>query len=280
MTEFVDALRHPDVPFLRYALIVGLLSSLAFGIVGTYVVARRLVILAGAIAHCVLAGIGAALYFRSAAGLTWLHPIHGALVTALASAVIIGLVSRYAQEREDTVIGVLWAVGMAIGLLFLAKTPGYIDPMSYLWGNILLITKTDLWTILTLDALVVTVGLLFHSKFIAVCFDEEFAQLRGLHVERYYLLLLGLTALTVVSLIPVMGILMVLALLVLPTAIAAQFSRRIWHMMLAAILCCIAFTTVGLGLSYSHDLPSGPTIIVLGGVLYLAVLLARRLARS
>jgi len=277
MSEFIEALRNPDISFVRYALMAGILASVSFGVVGTYVVARRISYIAGAISHCVLAGIGAALFLQKRAGLEWCLPLYGALVSALAAAVVIGLVSLYARQREDTVIGALWAVGMAVGLLFIAKTPGYIDPMSYLFGNIMLIARQDLWTVGALDLVVVGLSLFFYNKFLAICFDEEFARLRGIRVELYYLLLLCLTALTVVLLVTVVGIVMVIALLTLPAAVAGYFSKRLWHMMAFSVAFCVLFTITGLGCSYSYNLPSGPTIIVIAGAAYLAVIVAMRL---
>jgi zinc transport system permease protein len=191
---------------------------------------------------------------------------------------VIGLVSLYAQQREDTVIGALWAVGMAIGLLFLDKTPRqYADPMSYLFGNILLISKSDLWLVAVLDALVVGVCVLFHNKFLAVCFDEEFTELRGVRVKFYYLLLLCITALTVVLLVRVVGIVLVIALLTLPAAVAGQFSRQLWQMMALAVLCCMLFVTLGLGVSYTANFSSGPVIIIIAGAAYLLVTAGGRL---
>jgi zinc transport system permease protein len=166
---------------------------------------------------------------------------------------------------------------MAVGLLFFAKTPGYADPMSYLIGDILMISPRDLWTIVALDALVAGVGLLFYRKFMAVCFDEEFALLRGVHVKFYYLLLLCLTAVTVVLLVRVVGIVMVVALLTLPAAVAGHFSRRLWQMMLLAAVVCALLIAVGLGISYRYELPSGPAIILLAAAVYLAVVVGSRL---
>jgi len=279
MLEFLGALGNADLPFLRYAFLAGLLSSVAFGIVGSYVVVRRISYIAGAISHSVLGGIGLGLYLQVAAGWGWCHPIYGAVAAALVAAVAIGLVSLHARQREDTVIGAFWAVGMAVGLLFLARTPGYIDPMSYLFGNILLISRSDLWLVLALDVLVVAIALAFYNRFLAVCFDEEFARVRGLRVELYFLLLLCLTALTVVLLVRVVGIVMVIALLTLPAAVAGLFARRLWQMMLAAMLLCMLFVAVGLALSYTRDLPSGPTIILVAGAAYLLALLLARLLR-
>ena len=279
MSDFVAALLDPDIPFLRYAVLASVLASLPFGVVGTYVVARRISYVAGAIAHCVLGGIGTALYLQYRLDLTSYTslPLVGAVIQALAAAIIIGLVSLYAREREDTVIGAVWAIGMAQGLLFIAKTPGYVEPMSYLFGGIVYVTTSDLWLAATLAAVVVGVSLFFYNKLVAVCFDEEFARLRGVRVEFYYLLLICLTAITVVLLVRVVGIVMVIALLTLPAAVAGRFARRIWQMMALAVLFCMAFTTSGLAVSYVYDLPSGPTIIMVGGAVYLLVVAGGRL---
>jgi len=271
MTEFIDALRDPAIPFLRYALLAGILASVAAGTIGSYVVTRRISYVAAAISHCVLGGIGAGLYLQTVHGLSWCHPMYAAVAAALSAAVVIGLVSIYGRQREDTVIGALWVIGMAAGLLLLARTPGYFDPMSYLFGNILLISRHDLWLVATLDVLVVAVAVFFHNKFLAVCFDEEFAELRGVRVKLHYLLLLCLTALTAVLLVRVVGIVMVIGLLTLPAAVAGHFARRLWQMMVLATAFCVAFVVVGLCTSYSYDLPSGPVIIVLAGLVYLSV---------
>ena len=278
MTDFLEAVARYS--FMQNALAAGLLASVACGIVGTYVVVRRITYIAGGISHCVLGGIGAALYLQKVHGWTWLHPMYGAVVAALLAAAIIGLVSLRAKQREDTVIGALWAVGMAIGVLFIAKTPGYSqDLMSYLFGNILMVSPGDLWLIGALDLLVVLLGLAFYNQFLAVCFDEEFSRVRGLRVEFYYLLLLGLTALTVVLLVTVVGVVLVIALLTLPVAVAGIFARRLWQMMILATLFSAVFTTAGLAVSYGSDLPSGATIVILAGAVYLVAAVGSRLLR-
>jgi zinc transport system permease protein len=277
--EFLDAL--VKFPFLQYALLAGAIASVACGIVGSYVVSRRITYIAGGIAHCTLGGMGAAQYLQTVCGWTRLHPLHGAVVSAIVAALIIGVVSLRAREREDTVISALWAIGMAVGVLFIAKTPGYQeDLMSYLFGNILLVSGQDLVLIGALDVLVVAVGVLFYNKFLAVCFDEEFARLRGVQVEFYYLLLLCLTALTVVVLVNVVGLIMVIALLTLPVAIAGHFVNRLWQIMLLATLISIGLTTGGLVVSYAPGLPSGATTIALAGALYLLVLIMGRIRRA
>lgn len=273
--EFLAALQSHG--FLQLALLTCVLASIACGVVGTYVVVRRITYIAGAISHSVLGGLGAAGYVRAVYGWTWLDPLLGAVAAALLSAGIIGLVSLRARQREDTVIGAVWSVGMALGVLFIARTPGYgQDLMSYLFGNILMVRPADLAWIAALDVLVVGVGLLCYHQFLAVCFDEEFARLRGLPVEGYYLLLLGLVALTVVLLVKVVGIVLMIALLTLPAAIAGNFARSIGHMMVLAAGVSALTTAAGLALSYDADLQAGATIILLLATAFLVTAVATR----
>jgi zinc transport system permease protein len=270
MSEFLEAIAAHT--FMRNALLTGVLASVACGIMGSFVVVKRISYIAGGIAHCVLGGIGAALYLERAHGWDMLDPIHGALVAALAAAVVIGLVSLKAKQRVDTVIGAVWAIGMASGILFLSKTPGYgEDLMSYLFGNILMVTGGELWLMAALDAVVVAAALLFFKQLQSVCFDEEFSQVRGLNVSLHFVFLLILTALTIVLLVTVVGIVMVIALLTIPAAVAGHFTYRLSHMMVASILVSIVFTTGGLAVSYGPNLPAGATIIVLAGAVYLLV---------
>lgn len=269
MLQFLTDLPH--YTFLQNALLTGILASVACGIIGTYVVVRRISYIADGIAHTVLGGMGAALYLQKVYQWHGALPLHGALVAALIAATIIGLVSLWAKQREDTVISAVWAVGMAVGIVFISRTPGYNeDLMGYLFGNILMVSSNDLWMLVGLDAIIIAFGLLFYNQFLAVCFDQEFARLRGLKVEAFYLLLLGLAALTVVILATVVGIVMVIALLTLPVGIAALFSTSMWRMMVISTGLCAAFTTSGLVVSYGPDYPAGATTIIIAGAAYLA----------
>lgn len=282
MSGFISALTSPDVPFLRYALIIGLIASVPFGMMGTFVVARRISYVAGAIAHCALGGVGAAVYFQQTQG--WQHltslPLYGALVQALIAALIIGLVSQHGRQREDTVIGAVWSIGMAQGLIFMSQTPGYVDPMSYLFGRIVIVSRADVYTVTALACVVAVLTVLFYNKLVAVSFDEEFARLRGVSVDLYYLMLICLTAVTVVLLVTVVGIIMVIALLTIPAAVASQFARRIAPMMAVAVGACMLFTTSGLAVSYIYEAPSGPAVILIAGAVYLAVVTLSRLAEK
>lgn len=275
-TAFTDAVR--DHSFLRYALLAGLLVSIPCGVVGSFVVIRRISYIAGGIAHTVLAGLGVVHYLEVVHGFTAISPMGGAVIAALLAALVIGWVSLHLKQREDTVIGAVWAVGMAVGIVFISLTPGYTtDLMSYLFGNILMVASRDLGLIAVLDLVVLAVVVLFHKQLLAVCFDSEFAALRGVHVNRFYFLLLGLTALTVVLLISVVGIILVIALLTLPAAMANQFARRLWQMMAIATLLCVVLTTSGLALSYGPDLPAGAvTILLTGSAFFVTSLLRRR----
>jgi len=274
MPNFFHALF--EYTFLQNALLATWLASLACGVVGTYVVVRRISYLAGAIAHCALGGIGFARYMQVAHGWVDFTPLWGALLAALLAALAIGAINLWARERIDTAISALWGIGMASGILFMAHTPGYAtDLMGYIFGNILLATPQDLLFIALLDGLILILILLFHRSFSAVCFDEEFAQLRGLPARALYLLLLLLVALTVVLLVSVVGIIMVIVLLTLPAALAGRFTHRLLPMMNLATLFCLLASTFGLGLSYQFDLPAGATIIFCISLPYLLTLILK-----
>jgi zinc transport system permease protein len=271
MSNFFQTLASQE--FLQTALAGGLLASIACGVMGSYVVVKRMSFLAGGIAHTVLGGMGVAYFLGKS-------PISGALVAALLAAWVIGWVSMRWRQNADTIIAALWSIGMAVGVIFISKTPGYnVDLMSYLFGNILMIPRGDLYIMATLDGVIVLVVALFYQQFLVVCFDEEFARLRGIPVEFFYLLLLSLVALTVVVLIQVVGLILVIALLTLPAAIAAQYLRRLARIMVLASILGMLFTGGGLALSYTPDLPAGATMILVAGTAYLFSLLVNGVAR-
>jgi zinc transport system permease protein len=192
------------------------------------------------------------------------------VLSALIAALVIGFVSLHYHQYEDTLIGALWAVGMAVGVLFIYKTPGYnVDLMSYLFGNILMVEGESLRLLAYLDGLIILSAVLFYKRFLAVCFDEEYSQLQGIGVVSTYLLLLCLIALTVVILIQVVGIIMVIALLTLPAATARHYANNLVQMMVWASILGAVFTTTGLIVSYRPNLPAGATIIVIAGLSYL-----------
>ncbi len=268
MIDFFRELFQPEMSFLHLALVLGVLASPALGVIGTLVVTRRISSIAGAGAHAALGGVGIALYLQRVLLWSWCTATVGAVTGAVAAALLVGVVSLTAREREDTVIAVVWALGMSLGLLFLDKTPGYVDLQGFLFGNILLVTQNDLWMTLALDAVVVIPAVLFYNPLLATCFDGTFAVLRGVKTSLFYLVLLALTALTVVLLINVVGIVLVIALLTLPAAAAGCFTRHLWSMMVCSGILSAFFISVGLLLSTCFSLPSGPVIVLVAALVY------------
>jgi zinc transport system permease protein len=248
--------------FMRNALLAGLLVSVACGIIGTYVVVKRIVFISGGIAHAAYGGIGMAYYFG------W-SPTLGAILFSLVSAFAMGLVNRKTKERADSIIGVMWAIGMAIGIIFLDLTPGYkADLMSYLFGSILAVPSADLWAMGLMNLVVILLVILFYKELLAITFDEQYATILNVPVRWIYLLLMAMIGFGVVMLMRVVGLIMVIALLTIPASIGAMFLRDIKKIMLVAILLGMLFTTLGLFASYFLNLTSGATIILIAGFAY------------
>lgn len=257
--------------FLRNALLAALLASIACGIIGVYVVVKRIVFISGGIAHAAFGGIGLGYFWG-------IEPILCVIPFSIASALGMGIASRRTKIPEDTAIGILWALGMASGVLFIHFTPGYSpDLFGYLFGSILTVPTSNLITMLILDAVIIVSVIALYREFQAISFDEEYATAMGLPTERLYLLLLCLIALSVVLLIRIVGVILVIALLTIPAALSKRFTHRLSSMMLLSILLCTLFTTGGLWFSYLFDLPSGATIVLISG---LAFVLASLSARS
>ncbi|HPY45824.1 MAG TPA: iron chelate uptake ABC transporter family permease subunit [Sphaerochaeta sp.] len=269
MNGFFEILFSPDVPFIRNALFAGILSSILFGILGSVVTVKRIAGLAGAISHAVLGGIGIALYLSATGIVPNLSPMVGAIVFALLSALLIGAVSLKSKQREDTVIQAIWAIGMSIGVLFMAKTPGYTDPSSYLFGNILLISSRDLILLAILDVIVLFLAWRFYPQIEATSFDEEFAAVRGIPTQTVFLIILSVTAVAVVLLQTFVGIVMVIAMLTLPAGTAGYTARNLASMMLLSTLYSLLFSAGGLVVGWSLDLPVGAVVVVLSGLVFL-----------
>jgi len=278
MTEFFVALINVDFPFLRNALFAGVLSSVLFGTLGSIVTVRRIGSLAGAVSHAVFGGIGMAL-FLSAGILPGFPPILGALIFAVLSAIVIGLVSLKAKQREDTVINAIWVIGMSLGLLFMAKTPGYADPSTWLFGNILLISNMDLILLFILDIIVIFLTWRFYAQIEASSFDEEFARTRGVPVEKIFFLLLALTAIAIVLLQTFVGIVMVIAMLTLPSGCASVFSRNLGVMMLFSCLFAALFSVFGLVSGWIFDLPVGAMTVIIAGIVFLGFSVVKAVRR-
>lgn len=279
MGEFFEQL-FTGGSIVQLAVLAGMIASVSFGVVGTYVVARRISYIAAAIAHSVLGGIGAAVWCQHRFGWDWFHPTLGAVLAAIGSALVIGWVSLHWKEREDTIISAVWSVGMSSGFLFLYFTPGFKGNLeSFLLGNILYISTNDVWIMLLLGTVVVGLSVFFYNQLMAVCFDDEFAQLRGVNVTAFFFMLLIVTGLSVVLLVQLAGIILAIALIVLPAATGLQATKKLWHAMVVAVALAMLFTSSGVGLSYVKELPAGPSIILLAAAGYFGVLFWKKFAK-
>ncbi|MCF8095105.1 MAG: metal ABC transporter permease [Desulfobacteraceae bacterium] len=242
--------------FIRNALFAGIFASLICGVIGTFVVVNRLVFLAGGIAHAAYGGIGLALFL----GIPY---IIGTLGFSLGAALIMTAVTLKNPHRSDTFIGVLWAVGMAVGVILTDLTPGYkVDLMSYLFGSILAVQSGDIWWMTAMGAVVLIITLYYYRDMIAISYDVEFARLRGVPVNGLYFLFMALVAISIVFIIRVVGLILVIALLSIPPYIAEKYAGTLGGMMIIAVMLSIIFNLVGLWLAYMLNLTSGPCIIL------------------
>jgi len=256
--------------FFRNALVVGLLASVVCGIMGTLVVVNRIVFLSGGIAHAAYGGIGLAFFFG------WPYWV-GTIGFSLAAAMIMAAVSLKVKHRADTIIGVIWAVGMALGVILLDLTPGYnVDLMSYLFGSILTVPQSDLWVLSMLCALITGLVAWFYNDLLAMSYDEEFARIRGVPVFGLYCLMIVMVALTVVMVIRVVGLILVIALLTIPPFIVEKYARSLFQMMVGSVLLGAVFTVTGLWVSYRYNLTSGASIILVAGTAFFLVFLIER----
>jgi zinc transport system permease protein len=265
----IDALQ---LEFMQRALMAGVLVSVACGIIGTYVVVNRFVFISGGIAHAAYGGIGLGYFLRT-------NPVWGAIVFSMGAALAMGAVQRKTRQRADTIIGMMWAIGMALGIIFVDLSSGYaVDLMSYLFGSILTVPWADLVIMLALDIVVIILVAVLYKELLAISFDETFATAANLRVDAIYLLLFCLVALTVVMLMRVVGLILVIALLTMPAAISGQFTSDLRRMMVMSIILGIVFTTVGLWLSYAFNLTSGATIILTSACAFLLATLYKAAA--
>lgn len=259
--------------FLRHALWAGLAASVLCGVVGSFVVVKRLVAIGGGISHAAFGGLGLCLFLG-------IDPRLGAAAVAVVAALLLARAGESRERSRDATIGILWAVGMAVGIVFVARTPGYAPNLvSYLFGNILTVRASDVWLAFALVAVVLVVLALYHRELVAVAFDEEYARVQGVPVGRFLTLLLVLVALTVVFLIQLVGIILVIALLTIPPLVGLRLADRFSRVMLAATATGVVMTAGGLALSYATDLPSGPTMVLLGALLLALLAGFQRLRR-
>jgi zinc transport system permease protein len=267
-------------PFVQRMFIAVFLASITCGIIGTYVVVKRIVFISGGIAHTTFGGIGFA-YYLQYLGFIFIEPLMGALIFALVSATIIGLPFIRKRLREDSTIGILWVVGMALGVLFLNQVDRSViivqDPVSILFGNVLLIKIQDLYLMLALTVLIIIITIFLYKELQILTFDEEFARISGVKVDLSYFILMILIALTTVVLIKVVGVILVIAMLTIPAAISNLFTHNLRNMMIFAIIIGCVVTFIGSILSLNYNLPPGATIVVSLAFLFIVSLLIKNL---
>lgn len=272
--------------FMRNAFTAGLLVSIACGIIGSFVVVRRIVFISGGIAHAAYGGVGLGYWLQYAvlsgtgvaAARPGMWPLAGALLFSLTAAVVMGFVTRRGGQRADTVIGVMWAIGMALGVVFVDLTPGYkANLMSYLFGSILAVSSWEIVSMAFLDIVVLLLVGLLYRPLLAVSFDETFSEVRGLPVGALHITLLCLVAVSVVMMMRVVGLIMVIALLTIPAAISGMFSRRLSRMMVLSVVLGAVFTTAGLMAAWQWNLTSGAAVILSAGACFFLALAWKRL---
>lgn len=270
-------------PFLLTGLLAGLLASVACGVMGPYVITRRIVFLAGAIAHIAIGGVGAAIFLghRFPEVFSSLRPLQGATLISVLAALLLAYLHQRFEERLDTVVGALWATGMAVGLLLIKLTPGYhTELMSYLFGNIAFVAWDYVWLMLVLDVIIVGVAVLWHKRFLALCLDAEQAELQGVPVLLTEMILLVMVALTVIVLTQVVGLILVIALLSLPAAAVAQRVSRMASLIGFSILVAAVLTTVPRIAVYGTRVSPEASIVLAAVGFYLVALISKRWRRG
>ncbi len=267
----IEALQYE---FMRNALLAAVLVSIACGVVGTLIVIKKIVFVSGGITHAAFGGIGLGY-------LLGINPVLTAIPFSILAALGIGIISKKTKISEDSAIGMLWAVGMALGILFIGLAPGYApDLFSYLFGSILTVPVSDIIIMVVLDAIIIVTVLMLYKEFQALAFDEEFSEIAGVPAHALYLVLLCLVALSIIVLIRVVGIVLVMALLTIPTAIARQFTQRFQRIILSSTVCAVILTVMGLWLSFLFDLPSGATIVLVLASVFLISALIKKLKQT
>lgn len=242
--------------YLTNAIIACVLSGITCGIIGTYIVARRTVFLAGGITHASFGGLGIAFYLG-------INPIWGAMLFAVASSLGIEYVNNKAIIREDSAIGIIWGIGMAIGAFFMSLRPGYYsgDLSSYLFGSIISVTDNDVNMLLIVTSVIALGALLWLRPIMYVAFDRNFARSTGIHTNIISYILSIVSAIAIVTSIRIMGIVLLVSLLTMPVVIANLFTKNYKHITIAASCLGVICSLLGIMLSYYVEVPSGPAII-------------------
>ncbi len=253
----VEALSYD---FIQHAIVAGILVSIVAGIIGSLIVVNNMLFLAGGIAHAAYGGVGIAIFFSLPIFLT-------TSIFSLLVAVVLAFVTLENKSRSDSFIGFIWAFGMALGILLIDLTPGYqSDLLSYLFGSILAVNREDIYLMGVILIIVIATIIKYYRDLLALSYDIEFAKLRGVDVKTLYVVMLALASLAIVMAIQVVGLIMVIALLSIPTYIAERLSKSLAQMMVISGVLATIFTLVGLFVSYTYNLTSGASIIFVASV--------------
>lgn len=247
-----------SLQFFQNAVYASILSAIVCGIIGSYIVVRRIVFVSGGITHASFGGLGLGLYLG-------INPIISAGITAILAALGIGTLSKRGQMREDSAIASIWALGMALGVLFMSLSPGYTSGLSsYLFGNILLVSHSDLWALLILTGVLLLGLSLYYKPILYSTFDSDFATTRGLPVETINLIILILVSISMVLCIRIVGIMLLMSLLTLPQSIMSLFTAKFKHIIIGSTLLCLTANVAGLSLSpYLASIPTGVLIVLI-----------------
>jgi zinc transport system permease protein len=241
--------------FITNSLLAGILASISCGIIGTYIVTRRMVFLSGGITHASFGGIGIGYFFG-------FNPIISAAIFGILSALGIEFVSKRSEIREDSVIGILWSFGMAVGIMFIFLTPGYApNLMSYLFGSILTVSTLDILLMAGLSLVLIIIFSSFYRIILFISYDQEFAKTHRIAVDLINYILISLVALTIVLNIKVVGIILVISLLTIPQSTANLFTKNFKNIIIASIVIGLIGAFLGLVISYKINIPSGASII-------------------
>jgi len=246
-----------------YPMLGGILLSIAIGIIGSLIVINKATSITGSIAHGSFGGVGIGIFLG-------VNILLSTTIFSIFLAIILAIISLNMKKREDSLIAIIWALGMSIGIIFLNLTPGYhADSLSYLFGNILLLQKEDIYLMFGVDILLIASIVILYNRFLAMSYDIEFLALREINTKFLYTYFLILTALSIVMSVRAIGIILILALFTIPPLIAEKFSKKFYHMMILSSIFALFFITSGLFISYYFDLSPTPIIVIISSIMLL-----------
>lgn len=260
--------------FMQNAIIAAILASVVTGVIGTIAIEKKLISMSGGVAHASFGGIGLGY-------LLGFEPIWGGLAFAVGSSILISKLSQSQKTNADTLTGILWSFGMALGILFISLSPGYMPDMtSYLFGDILSISKSAILAMIVFTTVILFVFVAIYNYWIVYLFDEEYAKARKINVRVIRLLVYIIIPIGIIVLIRIVGIILTIALMTTPTSIAKLFFKSFGKVVISSICISIFFCIAGLAVSYYINIPSGICIIIITTIVYLTILFFKNIVQS